>query len=271
MSKDALEIVALRGGFKPAPVPPGFGEGQLPPNLPLVQTLEAEKGPWQLAGKYGRQQVYQFPPTLDSTPTLIFNMDRQPGPPRARTLHLFREDSALHATGAGVDIYAQVIYGVGGVSNRALLDWTRGGQISLVCDSVAVQAVPYVVQDNPYSPPGDDFKQVLGAMLGHDGPTPHRPPTLTTQQLTLAVGASGAFLVPDFARWVYPIVLRQTAPTGADLIFFRCNNGPDVKIVQFTPDVLQMGTVIPGGSTEVIIKNNGALPTVYACQFELGL
>jgi len=267
-------VVELQGGYDPGVNPPAFDLGNLPPqNVPLVETIESSRGPWQQAGKYGRAENYAFPRVLDGTPTLIFNMDRQPGPPRARTLHLFRSNALLAFTG-NADVYAQITYGVGGVQNQAVLDWSRGGQISLVCDSVSVEAVAYAPQDQAYNPGAVGLRQILGAMLSHEGTSQARPPTFTTEQVTLSAGDNVSFVVPDFARWVFPCLVNFEFPavSVAD-IGFETNSGFNIKNLKSTVDLQQLGTPVPGGTRVVSVAWPASATDAVqvALQFELGL
>lgn len=267
-------VAELVGGYDPGVNPPAFDLGNLPPpNVPLVETIESSRGPWQQAGKYGRAENYGFPRVLDGTPTLIFNMDRQPGPPRARTLHLFRSN-ALLAFAGNADIYAQVTYGVGGVQNQAVFDWARGGQISLVCDSISVEAVAYTPNDQAYNPGAVGLRQILGAMLSHEGTSQARPPTFTTEQVTLLAGDNVSFVVPDFARWVFPGIVNNEFPavSVAD-IGFESNAGFNIKSLSCAVALQQLGTPVPGGTRVVSVAwpatATGSASVIL--QFELGL
>lgn len=275
MNQRQLDIELLEGGFRPGPVPPGFDLERLPPSqsLPLVETLESRTGPWQVGGTYGRIENLEFPRTLDADPAPIFSIDGQIGPPRPRTLNLFRSDAQV-SLGGNADWYASVTYGVGGVSNNFLCDWLRGGQISLVCQTLRVDAIAYRPIGNvAYSPPAG--VQLLGAMLSHTGSAPPRPPTFTTQRTTVPTGDFVDFAVPDFARWVYPGSGSappdlDSAPTNLFISFFNLG-GFALKTAQFTASTQLDGLQIPGGSTQVRISNSTGIDRQFLLSFQLGI
>lgn len=266
----APRVVQLSGAVKLPPIPPGWAGQQMPAGLPLVEVLESDRGPWQQAGKYGRALTTAYPATVDADPLAIFSIDRQLGPPRARTLHLFRSDAQLAPDVAkNADFYAQVTYGVGGIQNVFRCDWSRGGQIALVCDSLRVEAVAYTPNGSlEYLPP--DGLQVLGAMLGREGSAPPRPPTFTTTRVFIPNGFDGDFPVPDFARWVYPSS-QQGLTNTTDRLLFRNLNSAILKSSLINNDLGQLGTAIPGGTTQIRVVNNGGNNQNYVLQFELGL
>lgn len=272
-------VFELDGGYSPEPIPPGYQRAPLSApvpaqGVPTVHVVEPEEGSWSRAGKYGRSQTGPFPRSLAADPVVIFSIDRQLGPPRPRTLHLFRSDALIVPNvGLNAEIYAAITYGVGGIQNQFFCDWLRGGQISLVCDSLRVEAVPYAPNAaTAYTPPAQDQVQVLGAMLSHEGSAPPRPPTFTTQRVVVPALASAVFAVPDFCRRVYPCVVGLAASVANvdDLI---CLNFASIVVQSVTVRSAQIeGVIIPGGTTQIQINNrDGALANAYLLVFELGL
>ncbi len=157
---------------------------------------------------------------------------------------------------------------MGGIQNQFFCDWTRGGQISLVCDTVRVEAVVYKPgQAPPYLPPGGS--QTLGCLLSETGSAPPRPPTFTTQSAFLPDAATAEFLVPDFARWVFPG--GNDVDMTASIVNFRNLGSTILKTMALTPELAQLGTPLPGGTSQVdIINHDGGFRNVI-CIFELGL
>src|SRR4051812_395799 len=204
----------------------------------------------------------------ESTPTAVFSSPGQAGPPRPRTLHFFRSDAQLEVGIFNADIYASIVYGVGGIQNQFFCDWTRGGQLSLVCVSLRVEAVIYKPgQAPPYLPPGGT--QTLGCLLSETGSAPPRPPTFTTQSAILPDGAKASFLVPDFARWVFPG--GNDVDMTASTVDFRNLSSTVLKTMALTPALAQLGTPLPGGTSQIDITNHeGGFRNVLV-QFELGL
>jgi hypothetical protein len=270
-----MVVDELEGGFKPQPIPPGYELGQPPAGLPSVETLESFSGPWQQQGKYGRSVTAPVPRTEDAEPQVIFTIDRQNGPPRARTLHFFRSDAQIEPSGTlNADVYASVIYGVGGITNSFLCDWLRGGQLALVCDYLQVSAVPYAPRHGtPYNPPPDTQLQVLGCMLGHQGAPPSLPPTFTTASTTIPPSNSAVFTVPDFARAVAPIGSVVFDGTTNIQLVFRNLAAFDMSVVDLTEEDKNRPMLIPGGTTEIEITHGagGSITNHFGLIFQLGL
>lgn len=272
----APRVAELVGAVRPPPVPPGFAETQTPAGLSLVETIETSRGPWSSGSPYGRAIEFVYPAALEASSQLVFNVDRQPGPPRARTLHLFRSDASLVAGAelfppTNADVYARVTYGIGGVQNQALFDWLRGGHVPITCDSLSVEAIQYAVSaDSEYVPP-EGF-EILGCMLSHDGAPPPRPPTFTSQQITLQPATGVSFSVPDFARWCFPVYGTPATTLQAGQTV-RCLNFGNLllKETSLSQAVIADGFLIPGGTTQIEIDNDSGEEQTWLLQFQLGL
>lgn len=269
MSEPRIEVNELEGGYQPPPIPPGY-QG-VPKGLPLTETTESYSGPWTQGGTYGRQIEYTYPATISADPVAVFSIQRQPGPPRPRTLHLFRSDGTLVSGFFNADVYAKVSYGVGGIQNVAFIDWTKGGNFTLVCDSLRVEAVAYAPTSIiAYSPPPG--AQILGAMLGHEGAATARPPTFTTQSTKITPGSNAVFVVPDFARWVFPKI-NNTPPDAGDFMAQVNLFAVGLGRLKLTDSLMQLGTPVTGGATEIDVHHDiaAALDMQVLLQFELGL
>lgn len=266
-----VHVDELEGGIRRPPIPPGFE----PPTqgLPLVQTRETSDGPWRNAGTYGRQQSFAFPASVNADPIAVFSVDQQLGPPRPRTLHLFRSDGTLDTDFPVIDnaeIYARITYGVSGITNQFLCDWTRGGQLALVCDSLRLEAIAYAPSTLAvYSPPTGT--QLIGAMLGETGAVPILPPTFTTSLVNLPASSDVAIVVPDFARKVYPVFTNVPIPANVALLFYTL--GEQVALGQFSLDQTTaiQGLVLPGGTSIVRVVNTSAGSVTFCLVFQLGL
>ncbi len=269
MSKQVIE---LRGGFAPAPVPPGWEINQVPAGLPLVQTIEPEKGPWSRAGAFGRLEKFDVPAAAGDI-TAIFSNDHIEGPPRARVVNLFRSDIEL-SHGANSGFYARVTYGIGGVQNQFFCDWLAGGQFALVATTLRVEAVSYAPNaEAPYS--HETGQVVLGAMLGIFGSPGGGagPLTFTAPAVTLSHLETAIIAVPDFARRVIPqLDLNGNAYSDCQInlvggsAFAARYTGAG-----FTADLAREGVPWPGPATRVVFQNLGTNAINLAFQFELGL
>lgn len=271
MRHQHVRVEELEGGYQPPPIPPGFELA--PPAPPPTQIVESTTGPWKQAGTWGRQVEYVFPASLDADPIPIFSLDHPVGPPRPRTLHLFRSDGTLATDFPIIDnaeIYARITYGVSGIQNQFLCDWTRGGQLCLVCDTLRVEAVPYAPSSLAiYSPPPG--AQLIGAMLGQTGAPPTLPPTFTTPLTHLLTASQALFVVPDFARKLYVVFNDQPIPANVLLTFYT--PGEQVAIGQhlLTETTAIEGLIIPGGTAIVAITNTSGVFVNFVCVFQLGL
>jgi hypothetical protein len=267
----ALEIEEFEGGYKPPPIPPGYVP---PPRVAVAtQIVETTDGEWNQPGTWGRQVEYQFPASLAADPIPVFSLDHQPGPPRPRTLNLFRSDGTLQTDFPIIDnaeIYARITYGVSGILNQFLCDWTRGGQLCLVCQTLRLEAVAYAPSSLAiYSPPPG--KQLIGAMIGQTGAPPTLPPTFTTPLTHLLTANQALFVVPDFARKLFVIFNDQPIPANVLLTFFT--PGEQVAIGQhlLTETTAIEGLIIPGGTAIVEITNTSGVFVNFVCVFQLGL
>jgi hypothetical protein len=183
---------------------------------------------------------------------------------------LFRNDAELSVAVSNADLYALITYGVGGIQNQFLCDWSRGGQFSLVLETVRVEAVPYLPQLGvPYLPP--QGRQLLGCMLSHEGPSVARPVTFTSSAAGVASGGSVSFTVPDFARWVYPTNVVLPAQPSTDTVEFLNQGVTTLKLVRLDDAFLLRGTPVPGGTSVITVHNNSGGFRAYGLQFELGL
>jgi hypothetical protein len=273
--RNGVYVDELEGGYRSPPLPPGFHPN--PQGAQLIETLESFDGPWQRAGRYGRLVTAPYPATVDATPLSIFSIDKQNGPPRARTLHLFRSDARIIPDAfINADVYASITYGVGGVQNNFLCDWGRGGQIPLVCDTFRIDAVPYAPLFNtPYAPPPVDQLQTLGAMLGHQGVSVPRSPTFTTPRVIIPPSFDATFLVPDFAREVAAFATNSDDFDSAHDVLLEFLNFSDSAIaeINMTPELALVPMPIPGSTTQIRIVHNGSgsITNAYGLLFILGL
>lgn len=277
MRHPQIRVEELEGGYKPLPIPPGFDLNANPQGLPLTETLETFRGPWQQAGRYGRAVTGPFPRSVDDTPLAIFTIDKQNGPPRARTLQLFRSDAQIIPNVfLNCDTYASITYGVGGIQNNFLCDWARGGQITLVCDTLRVEAIPYApLTGTPYAPPDESQVQTLGAMLGHEGVSQARGPTFTTGRTIIPPTFSATYKVPDFAREVAVFATNSAdfdAAHDVTIEFLNFSDGA-IAAVTMTPELAMVPMPIPGSTTQITIAHGagGSITNAYGLIFFLGL
>lgn len=188
------------------------------------------------------------------------------------------------------DIYAQVTYGAGGVSNTFLMDWSNGGSFALQANTMRIAALTYAPKlpadfgayDNRRQFSGISKLQ-LGATIGIDGAPPPRAPTFTTQlQLIRIADLIGAqVIVPPFARRVWPVlsVFDPVGPPFAPVIYAEYSitgSGCFNNWQQYTlsPEIVSDGLPIPGAVDSYSIQPVVSVPSFdvrAAFVFELGL
>lgn len=261
-------VAELRGAYRPAPVPPAWPV-EPRPAMQRVEVVEPESGPWQRDGAFGRYFRGAIPTTEGDT-LAVFNNDAIMGPPRARVVHLYRSDRGISAHGGNYGFRASVTYGVGGAQNNLLLDWTQGGQFSIVASTIRVEAVTYRPLD-PVAYSVSAGAVVLGALLGVDGQsTPRDPPTFTTQTFDVLAGGNVTFAVPDLARRVIP-QLSLNGNAYADCEMNLLDFGPVYSAASFTEAIARDGVPLRGETHRVFFENNGANAMQVALLFQLGL
>lgn len=255
-------VEELQGGYEAPPIPPGYQA----PTTPAVGTpgappptavVEPTGGDWTGAGSMGRSVVAPFPSTEGGVLT-VFNRDRLYGPPRQRLLHLFRDNLGQTGLGQNSDVYAHVVYGVGGAQNEFFCDWR--GHVPLICDSVRVDAVTYRPLETSAYVSSQNINHTLGALLGNAGASPAQAPTLTTGFQSLANGgATRRFAVPDFARRVvFNLNIFGVIPAAADFRLIFDTATFQGVFMDFNLQMITDGVVLPGWCQGVAVQNNSA-------------
>lgn len=264
------QVVELQGGFRPAPIPPGYEQ---PPSrgLPQVEIVEplnylSAQG---TSGAWGNNFTGEFP--AEGASVLVASMDRFPGPPRPITVHLLRNDVDAPSAGNAM-LRAVLTYGTGGAQNVAELDWCQGGQFTIVANAIRVEArAVRPFPDLPYAP--DNTRIVLGASFGLEPASPARPPTFTAPYQPLFSPGSVRFPIPDFARRAYPLFASDgggAAPFDVWQARFLLGDFTALVDVQCNTDIVQNGLIVPGFARYFSIFSATQTESVGA-MFELGL
>lgn len=261
--------------------------------------LEPTLGWWTGSTQFGNRLAFDMPPTAGVL-TDILDSRELPGPPRSFGATLTRNPRITlgpNLTPVGeaniarnADIYAQITYGAGGVSNTFLMDWSNGGSFALQANTMRISALSYAPKlpvnfgayDNRRQFSGVSKLQ-LGATIGIDGAPPPRAPTFTTQlQLVLIADLSGAQVtVPPFARRVWPLisVFNPVAPPFtvvpfAEYMIEASGNFNQWQAYPLSDEIMSEGLPIPGSVDSYAIKSRVAVPSFdirVAFCFELGL
>lgn len=257
-----------------------------PGSLPRVETEEPASGPWDSPGTYGRRIEVNPGPVNAAGIGAAFAVFENPkfrGPPRPRTVQLFRSDlnNVIGGTTPNADFYARLIYGLNGIVNQIVCDWINGAQFQVPCQMLRVEALAYQPNRTVIYEPGTGLT-VLGAMAA-DGPCACPVPmTFTTQVVNLPGNDGVSFEIPNMARRAFPLVFdtNTAAPTVAadysiNFSVDRAGYGTNTSShYEVTDEILAMGVPVPGGAKTIEIRTAPAgapaLSTVGVC-FQLAL
>ena len=217
----------------------------------IIPVLEPTTGPWQNNPNWGAKFQGALP-AVEAAVLPIASLDNMPGPPRVQTIQLFRSDPIVSSQNA--DVHARITYGLGAVNNTFDVDWLQGVQLSLLCNTIRVDAITYAPNSQvAYASNGDNV--VLAAGFGEGSPSRTRV-TFGTPSQALVSTDSALFPVPDFAKEVIVNVSGNNdpaVPLGASLIF----NGGGVDLLTYDLQVAAGGRAltIPTGTKNIQIPN----------------
>jgi len=265
--------------------------------------LEPTLGWWTGNTQFGNRLSLDMPPAA-ATQIDVLDSRELPGPPRSFGATLFRNPRQLLGANLlpvvgqqsnvarNAEIYAQITYGAGGVSNTFLMDWCNGGSFALQANTMRIAALTYAPKlpadfgayDNRRQFSGVSQLQ-LGATIGIDGTPPPRAPTFTTQlQLMPIADVLGLQVtVPPFARRVWPVisVFDAVGPTPpfdglilSEYIIEATGAFSQWQSYTLTAEIMANGLPVPGPVDTYAIKPTVAVPTFairVAFVFELGL
>ena len=252
--------------------------------LPRVEVVEPNDGPWSQPGTYGRRIEVNPGPVNAAGYGQSFAVFENPkfnGPPRPRTVQLFRSDrnNQIGATTPNADFYALLTYGLNGVVNEILLDWVNGAQFQLPCQMLRVEAIAYQPNRTVIYEPGTG-KTVLGALAAEGPCACPVPMSFTTQVVNLNPNEGVSFDIPNMARRAFPLVFDTntaavTDPTDYSINFSvdRAGYGTNTSShYQVSDEILAMGVPVPGGAKtcEIRVAIGAPFSTVGVC-FQLAL
>ncbi len=277
--------------------PPHIGDKKRAPVEALC--IEPTLAWWTGDTRFGNRISLDMPGT-EGVQIDVLDSRELPGPPRSFGATLIRNPRItlgpdLTPVGQAnvarnADIYAQITYGAGGVSNTFLMDWSNGGSFALQANTMRIAALSYTPKlpadfgayDNRRQFSGVSKLQ-LGATIGIDGAPPPRAPTFTSQlQLIRIADLIGAQVtVPPFARRVWPVmaVFDPSVPPFepvpyAEYVITGSGNFTVWQQYALADQIVSEGIPIPGTVDTYSIKARVAVPTFdlrVAFLFELGL
>lgn len=243
----------------------------------IVRMLEPQAGDWVNNNLWGEQRFEPLPQTAGAVVSVLPKNTKLYGPPAVHSIQLGRSD-AVDAENA--DVYARITLGCGGIENQFFCDWLHGAQLTVVCNSVSVQAVTYAPSaSGNYNASASAC--ALKVMVAKGSTNPSRcPATFTQAALPLAEvatpGSSVTYNVPDFARELCVHVVSNPGnnnPATASIVTISFLNEGGSVMAQYNAQVCVGGRSIPipGGANTVFIENTASqVPTVTA-QWFLGL
>jgi len=235
----------------------------------LLYVLEPQQGPWHNQNFWGDQYTGAFPGSTNQVIAILPKNAMMYGPPQVHSLQLYRNDNS---PAQNADVRARVTYGCGGANNSFECDWLHGAQLSLVCNTINVEAVTYTPTDqDPYDPSGGQF--FLGAVVAKGSVTRGAPLTFTTQRVHIAAAGSHDFPIVDFARRVTCCIgpNNNDNPQTATNVTLGFQTRVGTEIVQYDAQVCAGNTMIaiPGGTTSIRVRCVAARDI--ALVWELGL
>lgn len=180
--------------------------------VPLVQTMDAQHGPWTNNPNYGAN----IPFSADANNRQkILKLDEW-GPPSEWTLSLgMYYDESNAANDISFRIIADVTIGAGGATQTFQVDITRGVKIASTMNAidVVVQYVPDFAIPAALKVPTD---LRVTALLSRGCRAGNYPPTLSFPVTQLAGGGThtAPLPIPNFARavWVLPVQINAVVP-----------------------------------------------------------
>lgn len=204
-----------------------------PPGLPIVQPLPLRNHPmWSGNNELGRETP--FAPDANNRQTVL-KMEEW-GEPRAWTLCLgmnydrSNPDSAFTA----FTVLAEIQFGVGGTTQLVEVDWRQGASITLVANTIVVNAIYPFQEVAGASVPSD---LILRANVSRGATTKPRPTRSFTRLLFDNASAAADFIaVPPFAKSVsifpYSNVLSVTHFQFYTSVLVNQSMGTDASINQ---------------------------------------
>jgi hypothetical protein len=237
---------------------------------PLGAVIEPTRGPWKNNIHWGNT-VKGVLPASSGVEIPIFDGSEIVGPPRAQTVHLFRDDNRL---GANADYRAHIYYGVGSLSNEFFCDWSQGSQITLVANWVRVNAQTYTpLAFAPYNPTAGIVS--IGAGIVEGTVAKGRAITFTEPTEIVANGAlSSDFDAPDFARAVMVHVRSDTPikPATAINVDVLTENIAGAFLDRIDASMTYPdGFIFPGNAKSALAFNHSGVAQMVTLQWILGL
>jgi hypothetical protein len=232
--------------------------------------IEPTGGPWKNNNNWGAK--FEGPMPLQAGVRLsVFDGSQIPGPPRVQTIILARDPQST--PGDNADFRALIEYGVGGLVDNFVCDWTRGTQITLVANWVRVNAISYAPNSlAPYK--ADDGRVTISAGVAEGTARSASTVTLTDSLRELNDGGDEDIAVPDFARAlaIKFEFIGGVMPTPSDVGFsFQAGTNPLARYTAEDMNLAFGGVLIPGGSNFIRVKNNSGLTIRYAPMWVLSL
>ena len=165
---------------------------------PAAQVVEPVRGWWTGNAAFGREETLVPPGDREFA---IGSIDQMPGPPRARTVSLYRSPIPAGVGPEPVPTLARaiVVYGAGGVQNSLELDFAFGSQFSVVCDTIRIGGRVYDA-GGAAIPVVPATRQTFGFTVGEGSFAAALPATWTSFTSVLGAGGSMQVPVPEFAR-----------------------------------------------------------------------
>ncbi len=234
----------------------------------VLRIVEPTSGAWVNQNTFGDQRFQPLPATAGQVMNVLPKNTGLYGPPAVHSLQLGRSDDVPTQN---ADVYARITIGCGGVENSFDCDWLHGLQLSVVCNSVSVQAVTYAPNgDAPYAT--SNASVALKAMVAKGSVQQGRLPATYTLP-TVGLFGNLFYPVPDFAREFCLQVGANNDPAVPQdvLVHFRNDGGTDLAVYNAQVFAGGRSVPMPGGTNTLFIDRLGPSNPLVTPQFFLGL
>lgn len=164
---------------------------------------------------------------------------------------------------------AEIVWGAGGATQKAEVDFHNGCAVRLVADWVRVVGTFQEPID------ADTWPNFRGSALIHPGNRSGSDPSFTTIRRTIDPGATLQFGIPNWAKALTLHWTEAAAPFEDALIFEILAGDADATTLSIIPGSALIPTLrafpLPNGARSVRVTNGTAATIGFLNQFMLGL
>lgn len=183
---------------------------------------------------------------------------------------------ALLSTTSFFDLTAEVVAGVGGVTQQFEVDWGEGTQFSCPMNALNITARYTVIGGTTLQVPAD---LRLRASLGRKPLSNVSPPTRSiTTEVIAPAAVSTAILIPKFARRLTPLASFGLSQPYLSTLGYLWQNNPAIPSTigsfsgsEFAASFGANGIPVPTDARAIIVSNQGGANQRVRLMFHLAL